>query len=97
MNTDFFAGAAASYDQDGHRVGNVDNIARAMITAVQFEQSMRLMDFGSGTGLLLERIGSLVGEITAADAGFSDIEVTTASIARKPHGDFPVFLLTARR
>jgi hypothetical protein len=46
---------------------------------------------------LLERIGPLVGEITAADAGFSDIEVTTASIARKPHGDFPVFLLTARR
>lgn len=33
----------------------------------------------------------------AADAGFSDIEVSSASMVHKPQGDYPVFLLTAVR
>lgn len=200
MDRDFFMEKAGRYEIDGDRVSNVDNIANAMMAAVELLPSMRLMDFGSGTGLLLERIASRVGKITAVDvsesmngilrdkaprlgckleivqadleqtdleetfdgivssmtmhhirdiramfrkfhhmvrpggfiaisdldredgsfhtedtgvfhfgferdfmvdaaaeAGFFDIEVVTASIARKPHGDFPVFLLTARR
>jgi 2-polyprenyl-3-methyl-5-hydroxy-6-metoxy-1,4-benzoquinol methylase len=200
VTRDFFTGKADVYEQDGRRVSNVDNIARAMVTAVEFKPSMQLMDFGSGTGLLLERIAPRVKKITAVDvsesmnrklqekaprlgcqleivqtdlektnlaqtfdgiissmtmhhikgigamfdrfytmvrpggfiaiadldsedgsfhtedtgvchfgfdrgvmaevatrAGFSGVEVVTASVARKPHGDFPVFLLTARR
>lgn len=200
MSKDFFARAAGDYERDGPRVRNVDNIANAMIAAVEFAPSMQLMDFGSGTGLLLERIAPLVGRITAVDisesmnrqlrqktprlgceleivqtdlektvldrvfdgvissmtmhhvqdigamfgkfhsmvlpggfiaiadldsedgsfhtedtgvfhfgfdrgamanaaahAGFSSVEVVSASVARKPHGDFPVFLLTAGR
>ena len=33
----------------------------------------------------------------ARNAGFRDPEVSTASVLRKPHGDFPVLLLTAMR
>jgi cyclopropane fatty-acyl-phospholipid synthase-like methyltransferase len=184
----------------GHRVDNVENIATAIRGRVPFEPTMEIMDFGSGTGLLLERVAPLVRKICAVDtspsmnaqladkagslgceleilevdltvtrlerrfdgiissmtlhhvenvgalfqvfhgllndggflaladlvtedgsfhpdnegvhhfgfdrdaligmardAGFRDPEVATASILRKPHGDFPVFLLTAIR
>jgi len=34
---------------------------------------------------------------TAKDAGFKDLKIEQVSIATKPHGDFPIFLLTAKR
>ena len=33
----------------------------------------------------------------AEQAGFSQVEICTASVAQKPWGDYPIFLLTARR
>jgi SAM-dependent methyltransferase len=200
MSRDLFADRAADWDRVGHRVDNVENIATAIRGRVPFEPTMEIMDFGSGTGLLLERVAPLVRKICAVDtspsmnaqladkagslgceleilevdltvtrlerrfdgiissmtlhhvenvgalfqvfhgllndggflaladlvtedgsfhpdnegvhhfgfdrdaligmardAGFRDPEVATASILRKPHGDFPVFLLTATR
>jgi cyclopropane fatty-acyl-phospholipid synthase-like methyltransferase len=38
-----------------------------MIDNIAFAKSMHIMDFGSGTGLLLERIAPHVGKITAID------------------------------
>ena len=200
MTRDLFADRAADWDRAGDRVDNVGNIAAAIRDRIAFEPTMEIMDFGSGTGLLLERVAPLVRKICAVDtspsmnaelaakagslgceleilevdlaearlerrfdgiissmtlhhvenvaalfrvfhgllndggflaladletedgsfhpdnegvhhfgfdrdaltgmardAGFSDPEVSTASVLRKPHGDFPVFLLTARR
>jgi cyclopropane fatty-acyl-phospholipid synthase-like methyltransferase len=200
MNRDFFEHKAEIYDRDDNRVSNVENIANAVIESVNFDRKMHLMDFGSGTGLLLERIAPYVRKITAIDvsksmndqldrkrgslgcdidilevnlestditdtfdgiissmtlhhvkdigamfvkfyhllnnggviaisdldkedgsfhtedtgvyhfgferkmvidaakqAGFQKVEVVDASVVRKPHGDFPVFLLTAYR
>lgn len=39
-----------------NRVANVDNIAQAMLANIEFKSQMKLMDFGSGTELLLEII-----------------------------------------
>jgi cyclopropane fatty-acyl-phospholipid synthase-like methyltransferase len=64
---DHFAGRAADWDKVAMRVENVENIARAMRRQIRFADGMHLMDFGSGTGLLLERIAPLVGRITAVD------------------------------
>jgi cyclopropane fatty-acyl-phospholipid synthase-like methyltransferase len=200
MVKDFFENKAGVYDSDDNRVSNVENIANAIIERVTFDKKMHLMDFGSGTGLLLERIAPFVGKITAIDishsmndqldkkreslscdidileidlvstditgefdgiissmtmhhvkdiramfaklhsllndggviaisdldkedgsfhtedtgvyhfgferqaianvaneAGFREVEVVDASVVHKPHGDFPVFLLTAKR
>jgi cyclopropane fatty-acyl-phospholipid synthase-like methyltransferase len=200
VNGDFFEHKADSYDRSEPRVQNVDNISQAIVRSVDLRKSMRLMDFGSGTGLLLERIAPYVAGITAVDissamnsqleakrsrigceleileidletadidrtfdgiissmtlhhvrdidalfakfhrllvpggfialadldaedgsfhaedtgvhhlgfdrqvlagvaeeVGFKDVVVTTASVVRKPQGDFPVFLLTACR
>jgi len=67
MRGDHFADRAAGWDQAGHRVRNADNIAREMRRRVRFHAAMDIMDFGSGTGLLLERIAPLVASITAVD------------------------------
>lgn len=64
---DHFAGRAADWDKVAMRVENVENIARAMRKQIRFADGMHLMDFGSGTGLLLERIAPLVSSITAVD------------------------------
>lgn len=67
MSKDFFEHKAGSYDQNTNRVNNVSNIADAILNNVKFEKSMHLMDFGSGTGLLLERVAPFVKKITAVD------------------------------
>jgi len=67
MHKDFFETKADSYEEDDNRVSNVENIANSIIRNVSLNESMHLMDFGSGTGLLLERIAPLVGKVTAVD------------------------------
>lgn len=71
MSKDFFAHKAQSYESDVRRVSNVDNIANAILHSVNLEPSMHLMDFGSGTGLLLERVAPYVNKITAVDVSAS--------------------------
>ncbi|KFZ37744.1 methyltransferase [Shewanella mangrovi] len=71
MPKDFFQHKADSYEQDPHRVDNVGNIANAIIAHCPLTPSMQLMDFGSGTGLLLERIAPHVAKITAVDVSDS--------------------------
>jgi cyclopropane fatty-acyl-phospholipid synthase-like methyltransferase len=71
MSKDFFAHKAQTYENDKHRVSNVDNIANAIIHSVNLHPSMHLMDFGSGTGLLLERLAPYVNKITAVDVSTS--------------------------
>jgi cyclopropane fatty-acyl-phospholipid synthase-like methyltransferase len=67
MTHDHFAQKATTYDQGKDRVDNVAQIANAMLSEIHFSKSMHIMDFGSGTGLLLERIAPQVGRITAVD------------------------------
>jgi cyclopropane fatty-acyl-phospholipid synthase-like methyltransferase len=68
MSKDHFAEKAASYEQNQERVDNVAQIATALCNAVALAKTMHLMDFGSGTGLLLERLAPYVAKITAVDA-----------------------------
>jgi cyclopropane fatty-acyl-phospholipid synthase-like methyltransferase len=67
MTQDFFEHKADIYESDENRVSNVDNIAKAIMGCVSLNRTMHLMDFGSGTGLLLERISPFVGKMTAID------------------------------
>lgn len=75
MNKDLFEAKAASYEQVNHRVANVERIAAAIVEKVQFTPDMQLMDFGSGTGLLLEKVlekaAPYVKAITAVDISLS--------------------------
>lgn len=67
MSNDYFQHKAESYEQVNNRVSNVDNIAKAMLNHIPFDNTMKIMDFGSGTGLLLERIAPFVDKVTAVD------------------------------
>lgn len=67
MSKDFFAKKAGSYEADKNRVDNVSNIANTILQKINFQPAMHIMDFGSGTGLLLEKIAPYVAKITAVD------------------------------
>jgi putative AdoMet-dependent methyltransferase len=67
MSKDYFQHKANDYEQDENRVNNVDNIANSILKYTKFDKSMHIMDFGSGTGLLLEKIAPFVDKITAVD------------------------------
>ena len=71
MTHDHFAHKAHSYEQNRDRVDNVANIADAIVARIPLNKSLYLMDFGSGTGLLLERIAQHVGKIAAVDVSQS--------------------------
>lgn len=67
MTKDYFQDKAGSYELDDRRVSNVQRIAEAISSRIELNHNMRIMDFGSGTGLLLERIAPAVSHITAVD------------------------------
>lgn len=71
---DFFAGKAQDYDSGKSRTENVANIANLILKEINYSKDMNLMDFGSGTGLLLAKIAPYVGKITAIDISKSMIE-----------------------
>lgn len=71
MSKDYFSHKAHIYEQDNNRVDNVGNIAAAISQQIALSAQMHLLDFGSGTGLLLERLAPLVGKITAVDISAS--------------------------
>ena len=67
MAKDLFATRAQDWDKADHRVDNVDRIAASIRERINFKPAMEIMDFGSGTGLLLERVAPLVAKICAED------------------------------
>lgn len=79
MSKDHFELKAESYDSDANRVGNVDNIANSILSSIPFNNNMHIMDFGSGTGLLLERVAPFVKKITAVDVS----EAMTKQLSEK--------------
>lgn len=70
-NKDWFVDKANEYDTNKHRTQNVTNIAQGILKEITFSKEMRIMDFGSGTGLLLSEIAPYVGKITAVDISTS--------------------------
>jgi cyclopropane fatty-acyl-phospholipid synthase-like methyltransferase len=72
---DFFAEKAKHYDKNESRTRNVSTIAETILKEISFSKEMSIMDFGSGTGLLLSEIAPFVGKITAVDVSPSMIAV----------------------
>lgn len=66
MNKDYYEGKAEAYE-DSERAADRHQIADAIMRKVELHADMSLMDFGSGTGMLLERIAPKVAKITAVD------------------------------
>ena len=81
---DHFEIKAKDYDKEKRRVENVDNIANAIKSSVTLTKDMNLLDLGSGTGLLLERIAPYVNSITAVDKSPSMNKELKAKIPKLP-------------
>ncbi len=84
MSADRFAHKAAVYDDNPDRVDNVAQIAAAIRDRVTLAPSHHIVDFGSGTGLLLERLADHVAEITAVDISPSMTEQLRGKLDRLP-------------
>jgi len=109
MSKDYFAHKAHIYDENPDRVDNVSNIANKILDKAKLKPSMHLLDFGSGTGLLLERIAHHVRDIGAMFRRFhemvnpegfiaiADLDKEDGSFHTEDTGDYPVFLLIASR
>ena len=67
LKKDYFAEKANGYDAEKNMTQNVSNIAQGILKEISFSKKMKIMDFGSGTGLLLSQIAPYVGSITAVD------------------------------
>ncbi|MEZ7500490.1 class I SAM-dependent methyltransferase [Flavobacterium sp. Arc3] len=78
---DYFANKAEGFDGEKSVTQNVDNIAQTIIDSLSFSKEMHIMDFGSGTGLLLSQIAPYVGEITAIDISASMTAVLKSKIS----------------
>ena len=72
---DFFGVKAKGYDKDAARVDNVTRIANSILKEITYQEKFNIMDFGSGTGLLLSKIAPYVNKITAIDISKSMNEV----------------------
>ena len=72
---------AATWDDDPAKVERAQEVARAIRAAVHLDQSMRMLEYGAGTGLVTEALRDSVGPVTMADtsAGMREVMETKVS------------------
>ncbi len=80
MNTDLFKDRAADYDQRPVPQQISEGVVAALIERVALTSTMRVLDFGAGTGLLSEKIAPRVLQLTAVDISASML----AKLVEKP-------------
>jgi len=72
---------AATWDDDPAKVERARVVAKAIQDAVQLQTSMRMLEYGAGTGLVTQALRSSVGPVTMADTSAGMREVMTQKIA----------------
>lgn len=72
---------AATWDYDPAKVERAQKIARAIREAVPLNQSMRMLEYGAGTGLVTQALRDAVGPVTMADTSAGMRDVMTDKIA----------------
>jgi len=78
--TDLFEEKAEDWDRREMVRQLSEAIGSAMVEQVPFEASMRVMDFGAGTGLITAQIAPRVGQVVAVDTSPAMLE----KLAAKP-------------
>ena len=62
-----FDDKAATWDDDPSKVERARQVARAIREAVPLDRSMRMLEYGAGTGLVTQALRDVVGPVTLAD------------------------------
>jgi predicted TPR repeat methyltransferase len=58
---------AATWDEDPAKVERAAEVARAIRAAVPLDPSVRMLEYGAGTGLVTQALRDFVGPVTMAD------------------------------
>lgn len=81
VSTNSFDARAATWDDDPAKVERAAEVARKIRAAVPLNQSMRMMEYGAGTGLVTQALRESVGQVTLADTSTGMRDVLRAKIA----------------
>ena len=75
MSMGSFDERAATWDDDPAKRERAEAVGRAIRAAVPLDQSMRMLEYGAGTGLVTQALRDVVGPVTMADtsAGMRDV------------------------
>lgn len=79
VNTDFDA-KAATWDDDPAKRERAEAVADVIRAAVPLDSSMRLLEYGAGTGLVTQALRETVGPVTLADTSAGMREVLQSKI-----------------
>ena len=74
MSKDLFAEKSKSWDMNSKRVKNAKSIAKSIQKNIELKPTMKLMDFGAGTGLLSYFVAPYVDTIVMVDNSPSMLE-----------------------
>ena len=80
MNVDRFDEKAATWDADPAKVERAAAVAGCVAAAVPLDRSMRLLEYGAGTGLVTQALRDAVGPVTLADTSTGMRAVMQAKI-----------------
>lgn len=94
MNKENFDKAAATWDENPHRMKLTEAIVNAIKTKVSLDKKMRVLEYGCGTGNISFALAGDVCEIVAADTSSGMIETLKGKLAANPDVKItPVLLL----
>lgn len=80
MATDPFDDKASTWDDDPAKVDRAAEVARCIAAAVPLDRSMRMLEYGAGTGLVTQALRDAVGPVTLADTSAGMREVMQKKI-----------------
>ncbi len=72
--TDLFEEKANDWDMRDHVKALSDAIGSAILSKIHFTETMNVMDFGAGTGLISSHIVAKVNKITAVDVSIAMLD-----------------------
>ncbi len=82
MSENSFDERAATWDDDPSHVERAEVIGRAMRDAVPLDRSVRMLEYGAGTGLVSQALQDAVGPLTLVDTSAGMRAVMEDKIAR---------------
>jgi predicted TPR repeat methyltransferase len=81
VSTNSFDDRAATWDDDPAKVERAQEVARVLRATVPLDRSMRMLEYGAGTGLVTHALRDSVGPVTMADTSAGMRKVMDDKIA----------------
>lgn len=82
LNIRKFDEEAPAWDENPHRHQLAADIFKTLQEVVPFSETMNVLDFGCGTGLVTLKIAGKVGKITGADSSGGMLEMLRGKVAQ---------------